>query len=117
MPNLISLETLRAQLSNHEPVRVLEILPREYFDSGHLPGAENLPLNGLDQAVRTMIPDRRALIVTYCSGPTCNNSHLAARRLAELGYENVRVFAGGKAAWRDAGLPLEDATPVSRTGS
>ena len=117
MPNLISLETLRAELSRHEPVRVLEILPREYFDSGHLPGAENLPLSGLDQAVRALVPDRQTLIVTYCSGPTCNNSHLAARRLAELGYENVRVFAGGKAAWRDAGLAFENATPVSRTGS
>ena len=117
MPNLISLETLRAELSTDAPPRVLEILPPASFAAGHLPGAENLPLQGLDQAVRALVPDQRAPIVTYCSGPTCNNSHLAARRLTELGYENVRVFAGGKVVWRDAGLPLESVTPAARTGS
>jgi rhodanese-related sulfurtransferase len=107
MPNLISLETLQSLLLANQSVRLLEILPRESFDAGHLPGAENLPLGGLDQTVRALVPDRDQLIVLYCSGPTCNNSHLAARRLTELGYRNVRVFAGGKATWRDAGLPLE----------
>jgi 3-mercaptopyruvate sulfurtransferase SseA len=27
--------------------------------------------------------------------------------LAELGYTNVKDFAGGKQGWIDAGLPLE----------
>jgi len=107
MPNLISLEALQALLPASQSLRIVEVLPRESFDAGHLPGAENLPLGGLDQAGRALVPDREQLVVLYCSGPTCNNSHLAARRLTELGYRNVRVFAGGKAAWRDAGLPLE----------
>ena len=47
------------------------------------------------------------MVVTYCTGPTCANSHIAARKLEELGYTNVRVYAGGKQAWRDAGFAFE----------
>jgi rhodanese-related sulfurtransferase len=38
---------------------------------------------------------------------TCQNSHQAAERLAELGYSNVAVYAGGKQDWKEAGLRLE----------
>jgi rhodanese-related sulfurtransferase len=32
---------------------------------------------------------------------------VVARRLVELGYENVRHYPGGKRDWLEAGLPLE----------
>ena len=44
-------------------------------------------------------------IVTYCDCPHDATAALAARRLKELGYSNVRPLAGGIVAWRDAGLP------------
>jgi rhodanese-related sulfurtransferase len=47
------------------------------------------------------------LLVTYCSGPTCANSQIAARKLKALGYTNVRVYTGGKQAWREAGFAFE----------
>ena len=34
-------------------------------------------------------------------------SNIAAAKLTALGYADVRVFAGGKAAWKDAGLAFE----------
>ena len=43
----------------------------------------------------------------YCASPTCTSSVEVGERLLELGYENVRHYAGGKRAWIDAGLPLE----------
>jgi rhodanese-related sulfurtransferase len=52
------------------------------------------------------LPDHTADIVVYCASATCQNSDIAARKLQSLGYPNVRVFRGGKAAWRDAGHPL-----------
>jgi rhodanese-related sulfurtransferase len=112
MSNPISREEVEAIVQGRTHVRIFEILPREYFERGHLPGAENLPLAGLDHAVRALVPNLDQPIVTYCSGPTCQNSHIAGRRLVELGYRNVRVFTGGKAAWRDAGLALETGTPA-----
>jgi rhodanese-related sulfurtransferase len=107
MSNEITREEVEGLVTAGAKARLFEILPRDYFERGHLPGAENLPLEGLDHAIVARVPERDTPIVTYCSGPTCNNSHLAARRLRELGYTDVRVFTGGKAAWRDAGLPFE----------
>jgi rhodanese-related sulfurtransferase len=49
---------------------------------------------------------RGTAIVTYCDCPHDATAALAARRLKELGYSNVRPLAGGIVAWRDAGLPL-----------
>lgn len=88
-------------------VRSAEVLPPTYYVSGHLPGAVNLPLDGLEQRAAELFPDKQAALVLYCASATCTNSHQAQARLARLGYTDVRVFTGGKAAWQAAGLPLE----------
>ena len=55
----------------------------------------------------TLLPDRDAQIVVYCSDGSCPNSAIAAAKLAALGYTDVRRYHEGKAEWRDAGLPFE----------
>jgi rhodanese-related sulfurtransferase len=82
---------------------IVEVLPRSYYDAGHLPGAIHLPLEAVSKAD---IP-RDARVILYCASATCANSHQAAERLERAGYTDVSVYAGGKADWRDAGLPLE----------
>lgn len=84
-----------------------EVLPPPYWESGHLPGAHNLPLDGLEARAAELFPDRSQALVVYCASESCMNSHQAAERLARAGYTQVHVFTGGKTAWRDAGLPLE----------
>jgi rhodanese-related sulfurtransferase len=106
MSNEISREEL-SQLVQSNQVVVLEVLPPKYYAEGHLPGARNLPLDRLEQALAEFALERTAPIVTYCTGPTCPNSGVAAARLGQLGYANVRVFKGGKEAWREGGLALE----------
>jgi len=89
---------------------VLEVLPAAYYESGHLPGALLLPPDALDAQAPLVAPDRDRTIVVYCSNAACNNSHVAARRLDQLGYADVRRYVGGKEEWSAAGLPLEVAT-------
>ena len=89
-----------------ESLTLVEVLPRKFFAEGHLPGAQNIPLEEFASTARSRLTDSDAPIVVYCASATCQNSHVAARQLSQLGYSNVRVFTGGKAAWRDAGLPL-----------
>ena len=95
------------ELLTDRRVVLLEALPANYFDSAHLPGAKNLPLERLDALASELIPDRATPVVTYCAGPACPNSKIAAERLQALGYTNVRAYEGGKEDWADAGLPLE----------
>jgi rhodanese-related sulfurtransferase len=105
-PSEITEAELFARLKGAAPPLVAEILGPKYYESGHLPGAVNLPLDGLVDGAARLLPDKTAEIVVYCSGATCQNSHVARRKLLSLGYQNVRVFAGGKAAWKDAGREL-----------
>lgn len=39
--------------------------------------------------------------------PDCATSDETVRELVEIGYENVRHYAGGRQDWIDAGLPVE----------
>jgi rhodanese-related sulfurtransferase len=107
MAKEISRSGLAEALISRTPPVVLEALPRKYFDSGHIPTAHALPLEGLEQTAAALVPDRDKAIVVYCSGTSCQNSHQAAERLAGLGYRNVAVFPGGKEEWWQAGLRLE----------
>lgn len=103
----IGTQELAQRLRGAEPPLVAEILPPPYFARGHLPGAVNLPLEGFAENAARSLPQKAAEIVVYCASPSCQNSELAARKLLELGYGNVRLYRGGKAAWQEAGLALD----------
>lgn len=104
--NIITREELKARLSDPNLV-LLEALPEPYYRQGHLPGARLFPVDGAREQARNVAPRQDAPIVVYCASVTCKNSDTVARVLAEVGYTDVRVYAGGKADWQDAGLPLE----------
>lgn len=103
----ITREELRAALQSPEPPVLLEALPPSYFEVEHLPGAQSLPLDDVERLASTLVPDQTAKLVTYCSGPTCPNSKLAAEHLERKGYTNINVYEGGKADWAAAGLLFE----------
>ena len=94
-------------------VTVVETLGPVYYEAAHLPGAINVPHTEVDALAPSLLPDKHAAIVTYCSNPQCQNSEIAARRLISLGYTNVRKYADGKDDWREAGLPLEGAAVLA----
>ena len=105
----ISRDALKAALDQGEPLVLLEALPPMYFDDAHLPGARNMPHDQVDQLAADLIPSKDALVVVYCANLPCQNSVVAAKRLAALGYTNVREYAEGKQDWIEAGLPIERA--------
>ena len=114
MTQTIDREALLAKLdSRHKPVLV-ESLPASYYEQAHLPGALNIPHDFVDALAAGLLPDKSAEIVVYCASITCRNSDYAAQRLSALGYRNVRTYAGGKADWIDAGLPVESGPPAWR---
>ena len=90
-------------------VLVDALAPMAYAHS-HLPGAINLPPSAVGELrCSKRIPSLDTEIVVYCANPQCEDSHVTAQRLRDLGYTNVHHYAGGKDEWRERGLPLERA--------
>jgi rhodanese-related sulfurtransferase len=86
---------------------VIEVLPREEFEQGHLPGALSLPLRDIDADSVSRFEADRPLIV-YCFDYACDLSPRAAHRLESLGRREVFDYVPGKKGWEQHGLPLAD---------
>jgi len=87
-------------------VTVVDTLPAAYYERQHLPGAVNLVEDDVAAGVATVLPDRTAPVVTYCSNPACPNSGRVANLLVRLGYTDVRRYEAGIEDWSGAGLPV-----------
>ncbi|MEM7229747.1 MAG: rhodanese-like domain-containing protein [Planctomycetota bacterium] len=75
------------------------------FAKKHLPGAINLPFQNVTDD-HAMLDDYGTLVVY---GDTFNDAKAQgmAKRLIELGHEDVHLLRGGIEAWMDLGLPVE----------
>ena len=114
MTDKISRVELKAKLDRGDAVTLVEALPEAYWRDQHLPGALSLPHDQVDALAAGLLPDKAAEIVVYCSNTACQNSTIAARRLAQLGYTRVRDYVEGKQDWIEAGLPVETAAEAVR---
>ena len=103
----ISSTELKSQLDNGAPLVLLETLSEAHYQRGHLPGALLLPHTEVRERASQVVPDKASQIIVYCANRACRNSHLAAGVLQALGYPHVRIFAGGKEEWREAGFAFE----------
>jgi rhodanese-related sulfurtransferase len=106
----ITAEELLQKLERGDDFVLVDALAPMVYAHSHLPTAVNLPPAAVD-AIRCAkrMPDPGTEIVVYCANAECDDSTETARRLAELGYTNVRHYPGGKDEWRQRGLPLERA--------
>ena len=107
MVSTITRDELKAKLDRKEKLILAEALPERYYLDKHLPGAINIPHDQVNALAPVLLPDKSAQIVVYCANGPCRNSGIAAQRLVELGYTEVRDYHEGKQDWIEAGLPVE----------
>jgi rhodanese-related sulfurtransferase len=103
----IDRDALREKLERGDDVVLVDALSPLSYAMSHLPGAINIAPDWIDDRARRRIPNLDTEIVVYCADSGCDSSTIVAERLVELGYRNVRHYAGGKRDWEAAGLPLE----------
>ncbi|MCA9585066.1 MAG: molybdopterin-synthase adenylyltransferase MoeB [Myxococcales bacterium] len=101
----VSLEDLKRRLEAKEDIVLLDVREKEEFRAGYIPGAISLPRGFLEIQVEGRVPDKKKKVVAYCAGGT--RSALAAKTLADLGYENVETANPGFVRWKDLGFPIE----------
>ena len=88
-------------------VTVLDVRPADEYESGHLPGAINIPLSDLEQHLHEL--DNGQDIVAYCRGPHCVLAFDAVEKLRQQGLSAKRLD-GGFPEWKLAGLPVDKAS-------
>lgn len=97
---------LQSRLSGGEQIVVIDVREPEEFARGKIPGAYTIPRGVLEMQVDGRLP-RESTVVLYCGAG--GRSALAAKSLADMGYENVENLQGGWGAWVKSGLPVEQA--------
>ncbi len=85
-------------------VTVLDVRPPEEYQSGHVPGAINIPLSELEKHLDEL--DSEQEVVAYCRGPHCVLAFEAVAQLREKGI-NARRLQDGFPEWKASGLPVE----------
>ncbi len=106
---MITPEMLRA-LQTQGGIAVIDVREAKDFDgeTGHVPGAINLPLGELPARIDELASWRKDGIVLICR--TQVRSGQAARLLGKQGFSGLRVVRGGILAWRELGYPTEGNT-------
>ncbi len=99
----ISREELKGKLDSGDDFKLVMTLGEWAYRHSHIPSS--ISVSNFEQAKMALEPGEE--IVVYCSDTNCIASQAAYRYLTELGYKNVRRYAGGLSDWATAGLPLE----------
>jgi len=120
---ILSTPEVKELLDGDNNCLLLDAMPAAAsYDLAHIPGAVNFefPKTPMEEWTEESMPGRTKeayqqllgddldrLIVVYCGFVKCARSHNAAVFAKELGYTNVKRYAGGIYAWRGDGLPVE----------
>ena len=104
MTAAVSPAALRGMLEDGGELALVDVREELIYSQGHLLLARSTPLSRLELKFAALVP-RRTTRIVLCDG----NDGLAERAmtvLARNGYSDLRILAGGVAAWAAAGFEL-----------
>jgi rhodanese-related sulfurtransferase len=100
---------LKKRLDWGEPaLTIIDVRSRDAFNTSHITGAISFPLSQLAEESPINLELVRDI---YVYGSSDEETAAAAALLKEAGYQNVAELAGGMAAWKAAGFPIEGNSP------
>ncbi|HLS10439.1 metalloregulator ArsR/SmtB family transcription factor [Lentibacillus sp.] len=88
---MIELKDMLEEIQNKTAV-LIDVRPRDEFDSYHISGATSIPVDDLDTHIESLPKDKK--IIAYCRGPYCVFASRAVKLLNERGYEAYRIEEG-----------------------
>ena len=98
--DVIDADQLRAMLRESPNTRILDVRTGGEFDSVHIPGAYNVPLDTLGEHVRDLADVEHPVVLVCKSGARAGQASAA---LSGAGKERLHILAGGMEAWEAAG--------------
>jgi rhodanese-related sulfurtransferase len=100
----IDSKNLRAQLHSGPPLQVLDVRTPGEFQSVHIPGACNVPLDLLRERRDEILRGRDRDVVLVCRSG--QRAAQAQETLRAVGLTNVRILDGGMIAWEANGFAV-----------
>ena len=99
------------ELHARKTVPFLDARRTSVYRDGHIAGARPFSVweSDVDDKVKAFFAegtDQSAPIVVYCSGGTCEDSHMLAEKLYLVGFDNVLIYTDGYPDWVKRGLPI-----------
>jgi glyoxylase-like metal-dependent hydrolase (beta-lactamase superfamily II)/rhodanese-related sulfurtransferase len=95
----IPVDELRHRIHENPDLKVIDVRAANEYKAGHIPGAVNIPLPVVEQAVSSLSVTNPIAVV--CAGGY--RSVIAASILARHGFRDVVNVVGGTSAWISAG--------------
>ena len=87
-----------------EKYLLFDVRTLEEYESGHLPGAVNIPFNTIRERIHVVAPDKAAQIYLYCHSG--RRASMAQQTLQEMGYNHVDNLGGISSASQKTQLQI-----------
>jgi rhodanese-related sulfurtransferase len=108
----ITASEVKDLLAKKADIVVVDVNPKDFFDSWHISSAINIPYNSMADAAKREINLKKIpigkLIVLYCLCEEGVDSSEVALELRRLGHarDKVKVLEGGLIQWDAKGYPM-----------
>lgn len=97
---------LRERLGTDDAPRVLDVRTPAEFETAHIPGSYNVPLDHLREHREELRRHLDEDVVLVCRSG--NRAEQAEAALAEVGLPGLQVLRGGIMAWQAQGAPVNE---------
>lgn len=106
MAETITKEELLDKIGRKENFILLDVRDTPDFKKEHIVGARHLLISEMKKKTVEVIMNKEGLIVTYSEDINCPAKNIAAQKLIDFGYKNVRAYQGSWKEWKEAGYPV-----------
>lgn len=90
-------------LINHKKAQLIDVRKPVDFRKGHVPGARNIPVDQIQNALGQLDRERPVVLVDQTGGA----SRVPARLLRGVGFKEVYILENGLLGWIKEKMPLE----------
>jgi rhodanese-related sulfurtransferase len=103
--NALDASAVQSLMQTNPDVLLVDVRTPGEYETGHLAGAINLPLDQVDAHLRRIVHNAGGRLVLICqSGNRATQAH---QKLTAAGLTDVAVLTGGMNAWATAGGPVQ----------
>jgi rhodanese-related sulfurtransferase len=100
----IDARTVADWMRRDEPMHILDVRTPAEYESLHIPGSYNVPLDTLGEHAEELQRHVNEPVVLVCRSG--NRATQAEQRLAAAGMANIKVLDGGMLSWLSAAGPV-----------